>query len=358
MKESSKYRKVWNRFVVMSSSLSFLVLYSTQTILIKYLNEKLGIVFPWMTVLLLTGGWPINMIIWVVRYIKRKSVHALSWSYIGAYACLGLMDAVRMSLMSFGLNYLSGGTYMVLKGTNAIFTVIMTKIFLKHRRIINLHWLSVAFFTLSMSILAVGGSKENESENDEQSSSEYLVGFICTITSSIANSAQSVIAEKYFRKLKKGRSFTRAAEVAAFNGLFSFLFSCILPFAVGEHHLWINTYSDDSFDGKRTTFIVFCVLIACSKQFGYLFKFSLTDFISAFYVSVLDMCRRVIVVILCVILFNEPFGWSKILSLCLMLVGFGVYLFASRKVKQLQKMEEEIDQEKKLLIPKQNNAIN
>ncbi|KAJ3452572.1 hypothetical protein M0813_03067 [Anaeramoeba flamelloides] len=349
-KRKKRYRPT---IVAICSSLGFVLLNSAPTLVVKYLNEYLHIVFPWFTVMLLTGGWPINLFFFIVRYMKRKSRHKLSrWSF-GAYAFLGFLDALRMSLMSFGMNYLSGSTYMVLKGTNVIFVVIMTKMFLPNRVLMPLHWLSVVFFAGSMGVLAVGG-EENQSHHTT-SKNYFLIGFICTITSSFVNSAQSIIAEKYFRKLKKdGRSFTRASELASFNGLFSFLFASILPFAVGEHQQWIKTFSSQSFQNKHIIFIVCCLLIFASSQPSYLFKFSLTDFLSAFFVAILNMIRRLLVVILCVILYNESFGWSKIVSIVLMMIGFVLYLYASRNAKKIQQKENVKDPENKPLIVKTN----
>ncbi|KAJ6240840.1 hypothetical protein M0813_23938 [Anaeramoeba flamelloides] len=335
LRRKNKYRPA---IVAVCSSLGFVVLNSAPTILVKYLNEYLNIVFPWFTVMLLTGGWPINMFFFFVRYIKRKGRHKLSrWSF-GAYAFLGFLDATRMSLMSFGMNYLSGSTYMVLKGTNVIFVVIMTKMFLPNRVLMPLHWLSVVFFAGSMGVLAIGG--EEDHTHQTTSKNHFLIGFLCTITSTFVNSVQSIIAEKYFRKLKKNhRSFTRASELASFNGLFSFIFASILPFAVGEHQQWIRTFSSQSFHNKHKIFILACLGILVSSQPSYLFKFSLTDFISAFYVAILNMIRRLLVVILCVLLYNESLGWSKIVSIILMMIGFVMYLHASRKVKKNRQQE-------------------
>eukprot|EP00479_Gromia_sphaerica_P011679 TRINITY_DN5858_c0_g1_i1.p1 TRINITY_DN5858_c0_g1~~TRINITY_DN5858_c0_g1_i1.p1 ORF type:complete len:224 (+),score=21.79 TRINITY_DN5858_c0_g1_i1:145-816(+) len=79
-----------------------------------------------------------------------------------------------------------------------------------------------------------------------------------------------------------------------------------------------------------TIFIIISIATALAKQLEYLSKFAVVARVSALFEAVMDIFRRIIVIVVIVVLFDEGFTVEKFVSLALVVIGFIVYVQTGR----------------------------
>ncbi|KAG9392385.1 Triose-phosphate Transporter family [Carpediemonas membranifera] len=310
-------------------SLLFILFFASQTIFVKYDDEELHIGFVFLTAVLLTAGWPINGLFLLIHRLKTKyytqksfSIKAHAIRIVKRYLFIGVLDAAHITLLSIGLTALPGSTYMVLKASNNVFNVVLSRIFVG-KKITVINVFSVGIITVG--IIIMGLAKHDAAKT--QSRLMYWVAFVCSLASAFMDAFQAVIAQVLFTPkhgVKKKKELGEVLETAFWNGIVSFCCVLPLPLLVGETFKWYPKLSKQS-TSVLIQYAAVAIGVALSKQLGYLFKFFAVQLASALYQSLLDMVRRVVVIFICCVAFGEEMDIFKLISTAMTLVGFGSY---------------------------------
>jgi drug/metabolite transporter (DMT)-like permease len=136
--------------------------------------------------------------------------------------------------MSFGLNYLPGSTYVLLKSTSITFNVALSRITKKHL-ITKWHFIAVGIVMIAPAFLAAGGSQvlfggtryqRYQDREKDVDLGEYIAGFILVVISAFFLGLHYVLSDRLLKKDTVGKvgEYYASAEIAVYSGLFTFLF--------------------------------------------------------------------------------------------------------------------------------------
>eukprot|EP00768_Dysnectes_brevis_P002532 gnl/Dysnectes_brevis/1896_a2178_2192.p1 GENE.gnl/Dysnectes_brevis/1896_a2178_2192~~gnl/Dysnectes_brevis/1896_a2178_2192.p1 ORF type:complete len:360 (+),score=105.44 gnl/Dysnectes_brevis/1896_a2178_2192:27-1082(+) len=301
----------------------FLVFYSSQSILVKYNDNVLDISYPWLSAVFLTGGWPVNIFTlaygrWQEGTYKKPDfrVPDILKRMFRRYTFLGILDGIHIALLSVGLNALPGSVYMILKSSSLPFNLILSRIMIG-KKFTTFNVLAVCLVTVGICIIGF----EPDENGVALMSSDTTIPFICSLTSAFIDALQTCFAQILFedaRIPKSERSFESTAETAFYNGFVSFCLVLPIPWISGEYKTW---------DIEDNLYWIVSIGVALSKQLGYLFKFGTTSLSSALLVGVVDMVRRLVVILLCIWLYDESWTVYKLWSIICVFAGFSVYVY-------------------------------
>ncbi|GIQ80900.1 purine permease, plant [Kipferlia bialata] len=305
-------------------SLLFLICFSAQSLLVKYNDDVLGISYPWLGAVFLTAGWPVNAASLVYTRISGDNTyHKPSFEWVAhlkrmfsRYTFLGVLDGVHISLLSIGLNALPGSVYMIIKSSSLPFNLILSRIMVGKK--FTPHNL-IAVVLVTTGICVIGFEPEDASYPILKDTG-YAMAFACSLASAFIDALQTCLAQVLFedaRVPKNQRTAEDVTQTAFYNGLVSFLLVLPMPWIVGENQDW---------DITDNMYWIVSIGVAMSKQLGYLFKFYTCMLASALFVGIVDMIRRVVVIIGCVMLYGEAWTTYKLVSVILVVTGFGVYV--------------------------------
>ncbi len=322
-------------------SIAFIICFSLQTILVKFDDEVLHIGLVWLTALMLTAGWPMNGIFLLIDrvrtgfYSKGFSIKKHAIWIARRYVFLGLLDALHIALLSIGLTALPGSTYMILKSSNNVFNILLSRVIVG-KKITWVNALSVGCITVGTIIMGLGAGHDRKSE----SKLLYCIAFISSIASAFMDALQAVIAQLLFTTkeerasgVKKSKELGEVLETSFWNGLISFCAILPIPFLLGRAPVWYHTIAPNS-NRVIALYAIVGVGIGLSKQGGYLFKFFAVQLASALYQSLLDMLRRVVVIAFCCIVFGESFTIFKLISIVCTIIGFTAFTLGSHFAKR------------------------
>ncbi|KNC55089.1 uncharacterized protein AMSG_10686 [Thecamonas trahens ATCC 50062] len=320
--------------VIVVLTMCFIAMYATPPTVTKLLDHW-GYVFPWLTAVLMTSGWPVHLGV----ILGHKLTHEvddgrvpLTLKLTAKLCAMGVLDSVHMITLAFAINWLPGSTYMLLKSTNIVFNVVESRIFLK-KELTRYHAASVVLLLTSTAVLA--SHKSDHKESNGITSSKHLFGFIFAIISAFSNASQAVLASFLLKDVKKSTSMRTVAEAAFFNGISAWLVIIVCWLISREWTEYSAVWTDASHKDNRHLYIILCmVAVALTKQTGMFFKFAVISKSSALFAAVADVARRMIVVILVVKLFHESFPWQKAVACAMTVPGIALYIYGGHLLKQ------------------------
>ena len=129
-----------------------------------------------------------------------------------------ILDNIASYFSGIVINYLSGSTYMMIKGlTIIIFTLLLSKFLLKNKHIID-HYIAIACAGVGCIFIGINKSLYKDSETKE-----IIVGIIIVVIIMVTQSFQCIYQEYYMKKYMIDQFF-----MLGFEGLFGFIFNIIL----------------------------------------------------------------------------------------------------------------------------------
>ena len=129
-----------------------------------------------------------------------------------------ILDNIASYFSGIVINYLSGSTYMMIKGlTIIIFTLLLSKFLLKNKHIID-HYIAIACAGVGCIFIGIDKSLYIDSETKE-----IIVGIIIVVIIMVTQSFQCIYQEYYMKKYMIDQFF-----MLGFEGLFGFIFNIIL----------------------------------------------------------------------------------------------------------------------------------
>ncbi|GIQ82175.1 dynein heavy chain 1, axonemal, partial [Kipferlia bialata] len=250
----------------------------------------------------------------ITRYVLSRHVRQM----LRRYGILGALDGVHTLLQSVGLNYLPGSVYTLVKSSTLVFNLCLSRIIIGKR--FTAH--NVVSVVVVSSGIALMGLQPDEAP-DPVVPGIYTVALICTVGAAFVNALQTVLAEVLMATDSEGghhQSRTKAqavSEASFYNGFISFAVVLPVGLVLGLHESW---------SGLPTMYWVASWGVALVKQLGYICKFQVCQLVSALFAGIIDMLRRVVVILTCLVVFNEELTWQKLCSVTIVCLGFGVYM--------------------------------
>eukprot|EP00769_Ergobibamus_cyprinoides_P004447 gnl/Ergobibamus_cyprinoides/642.p1 GENE.gnl/Ergobibamus_cyprinoides/642~~gnl/Ergobibamus_cyprinoides/642.p1 ORF type:complete len:355 (+),score=104.44 gnl/Ergobibamus_cyprinoides/642:66-1130(+) len=322
---------------LIACSTAFLLCYTSQSLLVKYQDDVLGISLPFLCAIFLTAAWPVNLVALVVTrvrtgYYTSKAFpgwHAHFSRVFRRYTLIGLLDGLHIALLSLGLNALPGSLYMILKSSSLAFNIILGRLVLGKRFTVP-NVLAVVLTTVGIIIssfdphkLPAPAASLYGATAAATDATGFAAAFVCSILSAFLDALQTVLAQVLFEDAKVPKSqktLDEVFETANYNGLVSFLF--VLPVALLSHEraTWSNAIG-----AQASIYLFVGLLVGCSKQGGIGFKFGTVKLGGSLLAGIVDMLRRVVVIFACIALFGESFTIFKLFSVLLTVGGFAVY---------------------------------
>lgn len=247
-------------------------------------------------------------------------------------------DLIASTIMTFGLIYISVSIFQMLRGSMVIFSTILTRIFLKGRRVRRYQLLGVVLAVIAICLVGVAGVMVPQA-NQSASAGQTLIGISLVILSQIVQAGQIVVEEFLLADLNMP-----PLRVVGFEGLWGLLLmivvACPLAYVIPgndyspmPHNSLENTYDSLICLGSNGNLIiavvVFCVAVLVYNCYGML----ITDSFSAVNRTIFEAIRTaaiwVVDLIIQAIFPGSPFGelWSN--WSFLELVGFIVLVLST-----------------------------
>ena len=247
-------------------------------------------------------------------------------------------DLIASTIMTFGLIYISVSIFQMLRGSMVIFSTILTRIFLKGRRVRRYQLLGVVLAVIAICLVGVAGVLVPQA-NMSAGIGQTIMGICLVILSQIIQAGQIVVEEFLLADLNMP-----PLRVVGFEGLWGLLFmifiACPLAYVIpGKDYSPMpqnsleNTYDSLLCLGSNgyliLAVVVFCIAVLVYNCYGML----ITNTFSAVNRTIFEAARTAVIwivdLIIQAIFPGSPFGelWSK--WSFLELVGFIILVFSS-----------------------------
>lgn len=241
-----------------------------------------------------------------------------------------LLEMISACLSLFALNFISAGTYQMLRGSVMVFTAVFSFVFLK-KKLTLIQWLGICIIIVGLivvglvSTLSVGSSGSSKSNTGQQ-----ILGVILLISAMVFTGLHMVYQENFV-----GRYNIPPLQLIGWEGILGFISLSLLLIPL-NFITWHQSHAspDHRFEHLPSAFcqmadnyIIIIALIANTFSLG-LFNFSgvsVTKELSSTTRVVLDNCRTVVIYIISVTVFKAHFNPFDILGLVLIVIGVGTY---------------------------------
>ncbi|KAF6155100.1 hypothetical protein GIB67_035847 [Kingdonia uniflora] len=281
----------------------------------------------WIISWVAVAGWPLTALFLLPMYfIHEISPTTLSVKLILSYIVLGFLSAADNLMYAWAYAYLPASTASLLASSSLVFSAIFGYFIVNNR----LYWSTInaiVIITAAMTIIALDSKSDRFSS---VSNSQYIWGFIWDILGSALHGLIFALSELVFVKLLGRRSFHVVLEQQVMVSLFAFVFTTI-GVVVNKDFQGMRTESR-SFKHGKTSYYMVLIWAAITFQLGVLGATSVLYLTSTVMAGVLNAVRVPLTSIAAVILFSDPMGGFKILSLIITFWGFGSYIFGNSSV--------------------------
>ena len=249
-----------------------------------------------------------------------------------------VFDLVASTMMSFGLIYINVSIFQMLRGSMVIFTTILSRLFLKGRRVRRYQLVGVIIAVIGITVVGIAGVLVPQA-NQSLGFGKTLFGIVLVLIAQVIQGAQTVVEEYLLSDLD-----TPPMRVVGFEGVWGFLImvliACPLAYLIPgsdyspmPHNSLENTY--DTFvclasNGNLiAVVVVYCVAILLLNMYG----MCITEEFNAINRTIFEAIRTggvwAINLVIHAIFPDSPFGeywckWSYI-----ELLGFVILIFST-----------------------------
>lgn len=233
-----------------------------------------------------------------------------------------VFDLVASTMMSFGLIYINVSIFQMLRGSMVIFTTILSRLFLKGRRVRRYQLIGVIIAVIGITVVGTAGVLVPQA-NQSLGFGKTLFGIILVLVAQVIQGAQTVVEEYLLSDLD-----TPPMRVVGFEGVWGFLImvliACPLAYLIPG-----NDYSpmpNNSLENTYDTFVclasngnlvavvvIYCVAILLLNIYGMF----ITDEFNAINRTIFEAIRTggvwVVNLIIHALFPDSPFGeyWCK-----------------------------------------------
>ncbi|KAH9313779.1 hypothetical protein KI387_022406 [Taxus chinensis] len=307
-------------------ALSILVLIvgqSSATLLSRYYFDNGGN-SRWLSTLLQCVGWPI-LIIPLLFYLqnqkKSSKLTTLTTKLVLIYVALGLLVAGDNLLYSWGVSFMPASTYSLLCSTQLAFNAVFAFMLNKQKispAVLN----SLVILTFSAVLLGIHSGSDRP---PGVSSSEYVIGFICTIAASALYGLILPLMQLVFKRVLKKETFAVVLEMQIYTSIVATAVCIIGLFASGESQHIRNEAS--SFTKGKVAYYMTLIWSAIGWQVCSVGVVGLIFLVSSLFSNVISTVGLPVVPILSVWFFHDNVNALKIISMLLSIWGFVSYVY-------------------------------
>lgn len=249
-----------------------------------------------------------------------------------------VFDLVASTMMSFGLIYINVSIFQMLRGSMVIFTTILSRIFLKGRRVRRYQLIGVTIAVIGITVVGIAGILVPQA-NQTLGFGKTLFGIILVLIAQVIQGAQTVVEEYLLADLD-----TPPMRVVGFEGIWGFLImvliACPLAYLIPgndyspmPHNSLENTYDTFVCLGSSGNLIAITVVYCIAVLLVNIYGMFITEEFNAINRTIFEAIRTggvwVVNLIIHAIFPDSPFGeywckWSYI-----ELVGFIILIFST-----------------------------
>ncbi|XP_011270421.1 hypothetical protein, variant [Capsaspora owczarzaki ATCC 30864] len=232
-----------------------------------------------------------------------------------------LCDITATTLMNIGLLFTAASVYQMLRGASVLFTALFSVLFLRRRLRIH-HYIGLYLVVTGITIVGVASVVFGDDNNE--SSSNMVLGIVLVIAAQVVVATQFIVEEKFI-----GKYSVPPIAVVGSEGIFGLVIvSCILP-ALQYINISGKPIEDtrDAFKYLEESWVMDAAVP------GYIFSIaffnfcgvSITKFLSATHRSTIDSCRTVVVWVFSLIVGWEDFLWLQLIGFFFLVSGTFMY---------------------------------
>eukprot|EP00727_Mastigamoeba_balamuthi_P013871 m51a1_g9106 putative transmembrane protein c2orf18 homolog (429) ;mRNA; f:96179-97795 len=274
------------------------------------------------------------------RFIRKRGKRAAGepeeppmglWQLFPPYLAITMfLDFLTTSLSSIGLLYVKASVWQMLRGSNIIFSCILTRVMLKRRTLLY-KWVAVAITIVGLVLVGLSSMLTTQHEAQASGSSEdevstaawkTVIGIVLVIVAMMCNSTQWIVQEYLVRKFHY-----EPLQLSGTEGTFGVLLMIFVVLPVTYFVPGNNPSSnargsyDNAIDcflmmGHNIPLLFFILVYIVSDAFFNFFGVNITKYLSAVHRTIIDACRSILVWIWQLFTFyciSERFGeeWTK-----------------------------------------------
>ncbi|XP_065880947.1 purine permease 3-like [Euphorbia lathyris] len=299
----------------------------------------------WLSSWLETGGWPVILIPLLVCYVRRRSTNPstelflMKFPLFIAAAIIGILTGFYDYLYAYGVARLPVSTSALIIATQLAFTAVFAYFMVKQK--------FTAFSINAVVLLSVGagvlGMHTSNDRPTNESSREYILGFIMTLAAALLYGFILPLVELTYKKAKQQISYTLVMEIQMVMCLFATVF-CTVGMLVNNDFKVIPREGRE-FDLGEIKYYMILVGSAIIWQGFFLGAIGVVFCASSLLSAVLIAVLLPITEILAVIFYQETFGAEKGVALALSLWGFVSYIHGERQTQKQMKTKNQIREE-------------
>lgn len=296
----------------------------------------------WMVTVLQRIGFPLLFLykFFSLNKQQEKTDPSFTNTTLGlAYICLGLLASAISYMSSVGLLYLPVSTFSLIFASQLAFTALFSY-FLNSQKFTPYIVNSLFLLTVSSALLVFN----NESQNIRNVSRvEYVVGFICTVSSSAGIGLILSLVQLILTKVLKNPSFSAVMDMAIYQTLVSCCVVMIGLFASGEWKLIASEMRN--YGLGKVSYVMTLSSAAVSSQVYTIGAVGLIFESSSVLSNTVTAVGLPIVPVVAVIVFHDKMDAFKIFSITLAIWGFLLFVYQhyldEKKLKTCHHVEED-----------------
>lgn len=337
--------------VVLSTAL-YVVFSAAETVLVKTLNYKAGIVLPMFTALLVNLQWIYQIPQLILQRRPRTAqeeeagkVHPSRTKRLLVYLGTGLLTFAITLGRNIAVNVLSGSFFVLLISTSIVFNIFLSWLCLR-RRVNRFHLIAGV---LCICAAGVGGLASREDKGEEGKAINWALGVPSAIAAAFFIASMSVSADRIVSAWPS--KDLRITEMTIVASLVAGALLVPLVFLTGEDEKWRSDLPR-AFAASvktRSVLITVAVLLPLAKALIRSAKYSTISHTSALFFEFVQASASLFSSLANVLLFpdHEPFSFVFLGSLALLASAFAVYA----RGRMLEKKDKEELAEEVKLVP-------
>uniref|UniRef100_A0A1J3E7U2 Probable purine permease n=1 Tax=Noccaea caerulescens TaxID=107243 RepID=A0A1J3E7U2_NOCCA len=316
--------KSWQWWVLVSINIFFLIGGQAASVLLGRFYYDEGGNSKWMATLVQTAAFPILYIPLLLLPPSSANAEPSSCSLktiVLIYLLLGVIIAGDNMLYSVGLLYLSASTYSLICATQLAFNAVFSY-FINAQKFTALILNSVVLLSFSAALIALNDDADAPSG---VSSSNYIVGFVCTLAASALYSLLLSLMQFSFEKILKRETFSVVLEMQIYTCLVATCVAVIGLFASGE---WRKLHGEMvGYHKGQASYVLTLAGTAVTWQVCSVGVVGLIFLVSSLFSNVISTLSLAVTPLAALAVFRDKMSGVKIMSMLIALWGFASYVY-------------------------------
>eukprot|EP00474_Spongospora_subterranea_P009639 CRZ10097.1 hypothetical protein [Spongospora subterranea] len=316
-------------------SLSIIASASSHTLCAQPFKKDLGIKgleLPWLHSIITSGSFPFGFVIWLI--IARGKIEVPSWARWRSYAVLAFFNAADILFGSFALNILPAAQYAILRGSSLIFVVILSKVMT--RKQFNIwQYTAVGLMSVAVVLMTITDTTDPEKRRELLDLSGNKVwGIFAAITGSVFVSLLSVATQKLFAADQSKGDLQFVCQINCCQSFLATVMLLPIAFFTEEFHSLSTNLATISAAGFMPKMLWLLAGMSISAPIMLFANIGLTSVTSATFARSLGGPRRIVIIVMSWLLFNQEINVLTAIAALFMTLSLGIYIYGGHRLQQ------------------------